>query len=100
MAVVVQKYGGSSVADAQKLRKVAERVIRTRSLGHQVVVVVSAMGNTTDELLARSTTGSFRMFDGQALLGMLQTPRYVRERIASETTIYSLANPPKAFGRG
>ena len=52
MAVVVQKYGGSSVADAQKLRKVAERVIRTRSLGHQVVVVVSAMGNTTDELLA------------------------------------------------
>jgi aspartate kinase len=52
MAVVVQKYGGSSVADAQKLRKVAERVIRTRNLGHQVVVVVSAMGNTTDELLA------------------------------------------------
>jgi aspartate kinase len=52
MAVVVQKYGGSSVADAQKLRKVAERVIRTCNLGHQVVVVVSAMGNTTDELLA------------------------------------------------
>ena len=52
MAVVVQKYGGSSVADAQKLRKVAERVIRTRNQGHQVVVVVSAMGNTTDELLA------------------------------------------------
>jgi aspartate kinase len=52
MAVVVQKYGGSSVADAQKLRKVAERVIRTRNQGHQVVVVVSAMGNATDELLA------------------------------------------------
>jgi len=52
MAVVVQKYGGTSVADAQKLRKVAERVIRTRDQGHQVVVVVSAMGNTTDELLA------------------------------------------------
>jgi aspartate kinase len=52
MAVVVQKYGGSSVADAQKLRKVAERVIRTCNQGHQVVVVVSAMGNTTDELLA------------------------------------------------
>jgi aspartate kinase len=51
MAVVVQKYGGSSVGDVQKLRKVAERVMRTRQLGHDVVVVVSAMGDTTDELL-------------------------------------------------
>ena len=49
--MVVQKYGGSSVADVQKLRKVAERVMRTRQLGHDVVVVVSAMGDTTDELL-------------------------------------------------
>ena len=52
MAIVVQKYGGSSVADVQKLRRVAERVMRTRALGHDVVVVVSAMGDTTDELLA------------------------------------------------
>src|SRR5688572_5444109 len=52
MAVVVQKYGGSSVADAQKLRQVAERVMRTRNDGRSVVVVVSAMGHTTDELLA------------------------------------------------
>ena len=51
MAVVVQKYGGSSVADVQKLREVAERVMRTRQLGHDVVVVVSAMGDTTDDLL-------------------------------------------------
>jgi aspartate kinase len=51
MAVVVQKYGGSSVADVDKLRKVAERVMRTRELGHDVVVVVSAMGDTTDDLL-------------------------------------------------
>jgi aspartate kinase len=51
MAVVVQKYGGSSVADVQKLRKVAERVMRTRRLGYDVVVVVSAMGDTTDDLL-------------------------------------------------
>jgi aspartate kinase len=51
MAVVVQKYGGSSVADVQKLRKVAERVMETRKLGHDVVVVVSAMGDTTDDLL-------------------------------------------------
>jgi len=52
MAVIVQKYGGSSVADVDKLRRVAERVMRTRAQGHSVVVVVSAMGDTTDELLA------------------------------------------------
>ncbi len=52
MAIVVQKYGGSSVAGVQKLRQVAERVMRTRQQGHDVVVVVSAMGDTTDELLA------------------------------------------------
>jgi aspartate kinase len=51
MATVVQKYGGSSVADVQKLRRVAERVVRTRTQGDAVVVVVSAMGGTTDELL-------------------------------------------------
>src|SRR5947207_13958636 len=52
MAVVVQKYGGSSVADVSRLRKVADRVMQTRRQGHDVVVVVSAMGDTTDELLA------------------------------------------------
>lgn len=52
MAVVVQKYGGTSVADVQKLKQVAERVMRTRQQGHDVVVVVSAMGDTTDDLLA------------------------------------------------
>jgi aspartate kinase len=52
MSIVVQKYGGSSVADANKLKRVAERVMQTRTLGHQVVVVVSAMGDTTDDLLA------------------------------------------------
>jgi aspartate kinase len=51
MAVIVQKYGGSSVADVQKLRRVADRVMRTRAEGHDVVVVVSAMGDTTDDLL-------------------------------------------------
>ena len=52
MAIVVQKYGGSSVADVDRLRRVAERVMRTRREGHDVVVVVSAMGDTTDDLLA------------------------------------------------
>jgi aspartate kinase len=52
MPIVVQKYGGSSVAGVEKLRKVAQRVKDKRDAGYQVVVVVSAMGDTTDELLA------------------------------------------------
>ena len=51
MGVVVQKYGGSSVADVARLRSVAQRVMHTKQQGHDVVVVVSAMGDTTDELL-------------------------------------------------
>jgi aspartate kinase len=50
--IVVQKYGGSSVADAERIQAVADRVVRYREQGHDVVVVVSAMGRTTDELLA------------------------------------------------
>ena len=52
MSLVVQKYGGSSVADAERIKRVAERIVATRRDGHSVVVVVSAMGDTTDELLA------------------------------------------------
>src|SRR5258708_35457740 len=52
MSIVVQKYGGSSVADVTRIRKVAERVMETQRSGRDVVVVVSAMGDTTDELLA------------------------------------------------
>src|SRR5438874_727740 len=52
MSVIVQKYGGSSVADVARIRQVAERVMRSKQAGHDVVVVVSAMGHTTDELLA------------------------------------------------
>ncbi|MFD4181702.1 aspartate kinase [Rhodococcus sp. NPDC058514] len=51
MALVVQKYGGSSVASAERIRRVAERIVETKRAGNDVVVVVSAMGDTTDELL-------------------------------------------------
>ena len=51
MALIVQKYGGSSVADAAGIKRVAARVLETREAGNDVVVVVSAMGDTTDELL-------------------------------------------------
>ena len=51
VALVVQKYGGSSVADADRIRRVAERIVETKKAGNDVVVVVSAMGDTTDDLL-------------------------------------------------
>ncbi len=51
MPLVVQKYGGSSLADAAKIRNVARRIAKTRKAGKQVVVVVSAMGDTTDDLI-------------------------------------------------
>ncbi len=54
MSIVVQKYGGSSVASPEKIRAVAARVMATKAAGHEVCVVVSAMGDTTDELLARA----------------------------------------------
>jgi len=51
MGLIVQKYGGSSVADADAMKRVASRIVATKKEGHQVVVVVSAMGDTTDELI-------------------------------------------------
>ena len=58
MALVVQKYGGSSVADAGGIKRVAQRIAATRKAGHSVVVVVSAMGDSTDDLhdLARQVS--------------------------------------------
>jgi aspartate kinase len=58
VALVVQKYGGSSVADADGIKRVAQRIVATRKAGDQVVVVVSAMGDSTDELadLARQVS--------------------------------------------
>src|SRR5690349_9230332 len=52
MDIVVQKYGGSSVADVPRLERVAERVVATSRGGQRVCLVVSAMGRATDELLA------------------------------------------------
>ncbi|MDS1271431.1 aspartate kinase [Lipingzhangella sp. LS1_29] len=51
MALIVQKYGGSSVADAEAIKRVAQRIVAQKKAGYDVVVVVSAMGDTTDELL-------------------------------------------------
>ena len=51
MTLIVQKYGGSSVADAERIKSVARRIAQAKDAGEQVVVVVSAMGDTTDELI-------------------------------------------------
>lgn len=51
MALIVQKYGGSSVANAERIKNVARLIARTKDAGNQIVVVVSAMGDTTDELI-------------------------------------------------
>jgi aspartate kinase len=51
MGLIVQKYGGSSVTDAKKIKNVAQRIAKTRKAGNKVVVVVSAMGDTTDDLI-------------------------------------------------
>ncbi|AQX15562.1 aspartate kinase [Tessaracoccus lapidicaptus] len=51
MGRIVQKFGGSSVADAESIKRVARRIARTRAEGHDVIIVISAMGDTTDELM-------------------------------------------------
>src|SRR5262245_48659083 len=60
MALVVQKFGGTSVADPDRIRAVAEHVVRTRRGGDDVVVVVSAMGKTTDDLVRLASDVSAR----------------------------------------
>ncbi|HLZ09911.1 MAG TPA: aspartate kinase, partial [Chloroflexota bacterium] len=51
MGILVQKYGGSSLASAERIRAVAQRIVSRRSEGRPIVVVVSAMGDTTDDLI-------------------------------------------------
>jgi aspartate kinase len=60
MALLVQKFGGTSVADVERIQAVAQRIARSREEGHDLVIVVSAMGHTTDELtgLARAITSN------------------------------------------
>ena len=57
MALIVQKYGGTSVANAEKIRNVARRIADAQSRGDQVVAVVSAMGGTTDALIELGRPG-------------------------------------------
>ena len=61
MAIIVQKFGGTSVADATKLRRAAARAVEAKRQGHQVVMVVSARGKKTDELVRLAQSGVRRL---------------------------------------
>ena len=58
MPLIVQKYGGSSVADAESIKRVAKRIVETRKAGNEVVVVVSAMGEGTIKQVAQQQDSS------------------------------------------
>jgi aspartate kinase len=95
MGTIVQKYGGSSVKDIEAIHRVARRVALAREEGHQVVVVVSAMGNTTNELmeLARSVSPT----PGRRELDMLVS---VGERISMtllSMAMAELGHPARSF---
>ena len=95
MSIVVQKYGGSSVATTEKILKVAERIVATHREGHSVVVVVSAMGNTTNELL--ELANSISQSPQRRELDMLLT---VGERISMallSMAIHDLGYPAVSF---
>ena len=87
MGLVVQKYGGSSVADADGIKRVAKRIVDTRKAGHDVVVAVSAMGDTTDELVDLAQQVS--PLPGGRELDMLLT---ARERITMALLAMAIAN--------
>jgi aspartate kinase len=85
LALIVQKFGGSSVGDAEKIKLVAKRVIETHRAGNQVVVVVSAMGDTTDDLLELANNVSDDPEATPRELDMLLT---AGERISVALAIY------------
>jgi len=80
MPIIVQKYGGSSVADVEKIGRVADRVAAARAAGNDVVVVVSAMGKTTDGLLALAEQASAH---AAASGGAKTTPRRELDMLVS-----------------
>ena len=65
--LIVQKYGGSSVANAERVLNVAKRIMRTRMEGHDVVVVLSAQGKTTDGLIAKAKEIDINIQTGEAM---------------------------------
>ena len=88
--LIVQKYGGSSVADPEKIKNVARRVAQSAALGHRMVVVVSAMGKATDSLIALASA-----------VTLTPDPREIDMVLATgeQVTIGLLAMALQAMGR-
>lgn len=63
-------------------------------------IALQPQPESVDQLLQAKTTGGYRFIDGISLLGIMQTPLYIRQAIAAETTVYTLNQPPKFFGTG
>src|SRR5580700_8210863 len=82
MGILVQKYGGSSVADVAKIGQVADKVVAAKRRGEDVVVVVSAMGKTTDGLLelAKSVGAERSTHEAASALGAAISPRHPPRR--------------------
>jgi len=87
LALIVQKYGGSSVADAESIKRVAKRIAETKKAGNDVAVVVSAMGDTTDELL--DLAAQITPFPEQRELDILLT---AGERISMSLLAMAISN--------
>jgi aspartate kinase len=91
MSLIVQKYGGSSVAGAEKIKNVARRIVRTKEAGNQVVVVVSAMGDATDDLIKMAYLVNERP-DQRELDVLLSTGEVVASTLLA-MALHSLGHP-------
>ena len=92
--LVVQKFGGSSVADADRIKRVARRIARERAAGNDLVVVVSAMGDTTDELLGLAAAITDEP-DARELDVLLATGEHQSATLVS-MALHGLASRPSA----
>jgi len=70
------------------------------AIGTAEAIATQPDPDATNQLLEEKTTGGLRLIDGMSLLGIMQTPAYIRKAIAAETQVYTLKEPPKFFGKG
>lgn len=96
MSLIVMKFGGSSVGDAERMKRVANRVVETQREGHQCVVVVSAMGDTTDDLIELTKQISSTTPPAREMDMLLTTGEQVSVALLS-MAIQSLGQPAVSF---
>ncbi len=95
MALIVCKFGGTSVGTLEKMRNVAERIIEMKKEGNDVVMVISAMGKTTDELLAFA--GQISSQNSRRELDMLMATGEQQSAALMAMTVASLGYPALSF---